>query len=100
MLENSKDVLNIVSAISIAALAFFLCWALYYIIASVRSTFKLVKRIEQGVEKAESLIDLIRDKVSSSATYLNLLSNLVKKGMDFAEKRNNRKRENNDKKSR
>jgi hypothetical protein len=70
------------------------------VIAGARRAFKLVKRIEQGIEKAESLIDLIRDKVSSSATYLNLLSNLVKKGMDFAEKRNERKKENNEKKKR
>lgn len=98
MLENSKDVLNIVSAISIAILVFFLCWALYYVIAGVRSTFKLVKRVEQGVEKAESLIDLIRNKVSSSATYLSLLSNLVKRGMDFAEQRSEKKKERSEKK--
>jgi hypothetical protein len=98
MLENSKDLLNIVSAISIATLVFFICWALYYVIASARRTFKLVKRIEQGVEKAESLIDLIKDKVSSSATYLNILSNLVKKGMDFTEKRSEKKREGSEKK--
>jgi hypothetical protein len=97
MLENSKDVLNIISAVSIAALVFFLCWALYYVIASARRTFKLVKRIEESVEKAESLIELIKSKVASSATYLSLLSNLVKKGMDFAEKRNERKRENKEK---
>lgn len=98
MLENSNDILNIVSAISIATLVLFLCWALYYVIAGVRSTFKLVKRIEQGVLKAESLIDLIRNKVSSSATYLSLLSNLVKRGMDFAEQRSEKKKERNEKK--
>lgn len=98
MLESSKDVLNIISALSIVTLVFFLCWALYYVIAGARRTFKLVKRVEQGVEKAESLIDLIRDKVSSSATYLNLLSNLVKRGMDFADKRSERKEDANDKK--
>ena len=44
------------------------------------------------MEKAESLIDLIKDKVSSSASYLMILSNLVKKGFDFAEQRQERKR--------
>lgn len=98
MLENSKDVLHIVAAVSIATLVFFICWSLYYVIASARRTFKLIKRVERGVEKAEDLIDLIRDKVASSATYLNLLSNLVKKGIDFAERRSERKKSANKKK--
>ena len=92
MLETSKDILNLVAAFSIATLVFFICWALYYIIASGKRTFHLIKRIESGVEKAESLIDLIKDKVSSSASYLMILSNLIKKGFDFVEQKQENKR--------
>lgn len=99
MLESSRDLLNLVAAISIAVLVFFLCWALFYVISSARRTFRLIKRVEKGVEKAESLIDLIRDKISSSASYLLLISNLIKKGIEFAENRKDSKQEDDNKKS-
>lgn len=101
MLETSRDILNLVLSLSVAIFVFFLCWALFYLIASARRTFRLIRRVEQGVEKAEALIDLIKEKVSSSASYLILLSNLVKKGMEFAEKRRDDKHseEDDDKKS-
>lgn len=87
MFESSRDILNLVAAISIAALAFFLCWALYYIISTVRHSFKVVKKVEQGVDKAESLIDLVKEKIFSSASYLMIISNLVKKGVEIFENR-------------
>lgn len=87
MIISSKDILNLVAAISIATLVFFLCWALYYIISTVRSSFKVVKKVEKGVDKVESLIDLIKEKISSSTSHLILFSNLIKKGIDFFEKR-------------
>lgn len=98
MLESSKDILNIVAAISIATLVFFLCWALYYVIFSARKTFKLVKRTEKSIEKFESLIDLIKDKISGGSAYLSLLSSLVKKGMDFADYRARKKNSASNKK--
>lgn len=87
MFESSKDILNLVAAISIASLAFFLCWALYYIITSARSSVRVIRKVEQGVDKAESLIDLVKEKLSSSASYLMILSNLVKKGIEIFENR-------------
>lgn len=87
MLESSKDILNLVAAISIATLVFFLCWALYYIISTARSGFKVVRKVERGVDKAESLIDLVKEKISSSASYFMILSNLVQKGIDIFENR-------------
>lgn len=87
MIENSKDILNLIAALSIATLAFFICWALYYLISTARSGFKVVKKVERGIDKAESLIDLVKEKISSSASYLMILSNLVQKGIDIFENR-------------
>lgn len=93
MLETSKDLLNLAVAVSISVLVFFLCWALFYVISSARRAFRLIKKVERGVEKAESLIDLIRDKVSRSSSYLILISDLIKRGIEFAENRIDSKQE-------
>ncbi len=79
MLETSRDILNWVLAISSLAVAFFLCWGLYYLISTFRRGFKLIRRVETIVFKTEGLIDLIKTKISSSASYLFMVSELVKR---------------------
>lgn len=93
MFATSHDILNWVLAASSGVLVFFLCWALYYFIASAQKIYRLIKQVERGVDKAESLIDLIRDKISSSATYLNIFGEVLKRGMEFAKARKNTKNE-------
>jgi len=92
MFETSRDILNWVLAASAGALAFFLCWSLYYFIASAQRIFRLIKHVEQGVAKAEALLDLIKDKISGSASYLMILGEILKRGVEFAKS----KRRNDD----
>jgi len=96
MFETSRDVLNWVLAASAGALAFFLCWSLYYFIASAQRIFRLIKRVEEGLEKAENLIDLIKEKISGSASYLMILGELLKRGVKFAQDRRQRRRDRDD----
>jgi len=88
MFETSRDILNWVLAASSGVLVFFLCWSLYYFIASAQRIYRLIKHVETGVEKAESLMDLIKEKISSSTAYLAVFGELLKRGMDFAKERN------------
>lgn len=90
MFETSRDILNWVLALSAASLAFFLCWSLYYLIASAQRIFRLIKQVERGVSKAEDLIDLVRNKVSGSAAYLSVLGELLKRGVEFAQAKRQR----------
>ena len=96
MFETSTDILNWVLAISALTLTFFLCWALYYFIASAQRIFRLIKHIEQSIEKAEALLDLIKEKVNNSASYLMILGELLKKGIEFAKERTKRHFSEND----
>ncbi|MBN2884346.1 hypothetical protein JXE04_00235 [Patescibacteria group bacterium] len=84
MFETSRDILNWVLAASSGVLVFFLCWALYYFIASVQRIYRLIKQMEIGVNKAENLIDLIKEKISSSTAYLAVFGELLKRGIEFA----------------
>lgn len=90
MFETSRDILNWVLAASAGVLVFFLCWSLYYFIAAAQRIFRLIKHVEQGVEKAENLIDLIKDKFSGSASYLMILGELLKRGVSLAKNRRQR----------
>ena len=88
MFSNSVDILNLVLAICIALLTFFLCWSLYYFIASARRINKIAKQVELGVTKVEEVISLIKDKIKGGSAYLMILAEVAKQAMEFA--KNNR----------
>ena len=83
MFATSYDVLNLVLSVCAIALAFFLCWALYYFIASVQKIHRLVKRVEAGVDKAEEIVDTVKDKIKNSSAYVMILSELARKAIEF-----------------
>jgi hypothetical protein len=87
MFETSRDILNLVLSISIAALAFFICLALYYVITVFKKGLGLVKKGEDIVSKIEMVLDLVKSKVNSSASYIFTLGELVKKVSSFIRNR-------------
>jgi hypothetical protein len=93
MFTTSRDVLNLVLSICITAFTFFLCWSLYYFIASVRNIHRLIKRIEDGVTKAEEIIALVKDKLKNSSVYLMILGELAKKAIEFIQTKRQEKKE-------
>ncbi|PIT94461.1 hypothetical protein COT98_03535 [Candidatus Falkowbacteria bacterium CG10_big_fil_rev_8_21_14_0_10_39_9] len=74
MFNASRDILNLVLSISIAGLSVFICWSLFYLIASLRSVYKVLKEVEATLQKVGDLTRFIRDKVESGATVFNNLS--------------------------
>jgi len=90
MFETSRDILNWVLAVSTGTLVFFLCWSLYYFIASAQRILRLVKQVERSVVKAEALIDLAKEKINSSASYLAIFGELLKRGVEYAKDRQQR----------
>jgi hypothetical protein len=91
MFATSADVLNLVLSLCLVVLTFFLCWALYYIISSVQGVYKLVKRIELGVTKAEEVIDIAREKLKNSSAYFMILGEIAKKAMEFVRTKRDKK---------
>jgi len=78
MFNTSRDILNLVLAISIAGLSVFICWSLFYLIASLRSVYKVLKDVEETVQKIGDLTRFVRDKVESGASVLNNLTETIK----------------------
>ncbi len=87
MFLTSTDVLNLILSVCISFLTIFLCWAIYYFIAFARSIRRIAKKVEQGVDKAEEVVEMAKQKLSNSSVYLSVLGNLVKKAMDFAKEK-------------
>lgn len=84
MFETSKDILNIVIAISVATFTFFVVWTIYYLLASLRNVFKITKTARKAVQGVGDLAGSIKEKVNSSGAYLTVASDVVKNIFDLA----------------
>ena len=92
MLTTSADVLNIVLALSVAVLTFFLCWAIYYFVASMQKIYKLTKKIEMGLVKIEEVVDIARSKLKNSSAYFMILGEIARKALEFVQEKKQKRR--------
>lgn len=74
MLENSKDILNISLAISAFGLAFLIGWMLVYFLMIIRRVVNILQGVEQAMNKIGGFVDLAREKLDHSASYLSILA--------------------------
>jgi hypothetical protein len=87
MAYQSADILNLTLSVCVAALTVFLCFSMYYFIASLKGVYSLIKKVEVGVEKAENLLDLAGEKLKNSAAYLTIFGELFKKGIEIVKEK-------------
>lgn len=85
MFSTSLDILNLVLAVCVFFLTIFLCWAIYYFISLAYSVRKITKKVEMGINKAEEVVDMARQKLSNSSVYFSVLGELAKKAMEFVQ---------------
>lgn len=91
MLVPSRDILNLVLSVCLLALTFFLCWGIYYFIASIQKIYKLINRIEAGVSKVEEILEIAREKLRNSPAYFMILGEIAKKAMAFVQEKREKK---------
>jgi cell shape-determining protein MreC len=83
MLSTSVDILNLILALCITVLTFFLCWALFYVIVSVRRFYRITRKVDKIVTEGENIVEMIKEKMQSSAAYLFTAGEMAKKIFDF-----------------
>lgn len=83
MFETSKDILLITVAACIVAFTFFSCWGLFYFVGMLRNAFKISKDARSILKKIEEVIELIKEKIQSSTSYLILIGEAVKKILEI-----------------
>ncbi len=93
MILTSNDILNVVLAICIAVLTFFLCLAIYYFVDSVKRINKITKKVEGTVTKAEEVVIMAKDKLKNSPAYFMILAELAKKAVAFVQEKKTRSKE-------
>ncbi len=93
MILNSGDILNLSVALAVVAVALFLSLALYQLFSSLRKINRISTQVEKGVNKIDSLVDLIRQKVKSSSSYLFVLGKLANRAMDYFSEKSKKKKE-------
>lgn len=79
MFETSKDVLNIILAISVFGFTAFVCWTIYYLARILQQLFGLVKDMRDRLQKLDDLIKAVKEKIEHTTSYLLLISEGVKK---------------------
>ncbi len=98
MLENSQDILNIAKTLGVLILSFTLAALFYYLAKTVKEVFQIVKEMQSRIHKLDELIQLAKEKLSHSASYLYLISKGVEKivsvAKKFSEKKKDKKKEN------
>ena len=92
MIETSSDILNIIIAISIFGLVFFICWAVFYLAMMLRQIFKIAKEMRNRTHKIDEIINLIKKRVEHSVSSLVLISEGMKKLVDIIKDKNKNKK--------
>ena len=85
MFNTSIDILNLVLAVCIFFLTFFLCWAIYYFISAAQYFNRIIKKVENGVDKVEEVVEMAREKLKNSSAYFMILGEIAKKAMEFVQ---------------
>ncbi len=82
-LETSGDILNIVLAVGILWLVILLSWLLWHVIGIVRGVHETLEDFRNRLRAVDDVLQLIREKLESTSTYLGLLVDVVKEGMHW-----------------
>lgn len=87
MVNTTLDILYLVLATSVGVLTIFLCWALYYVVRALRNGVYMVEKVTVVMQKADEVLDLAKDKLHSTGTYIAVVANLAKGVMEYVGER-------------
>ena len=96
MFETSKDILNLVLALSIVGISVFVCWLLYYLIASMKKLHDVVNLFQKTLTSANELVNNAKKKLKDSSTHLKLIGMLVQKIVEEVQDRSKKDRSKKD----
>jgi len=92
-LNESQDLLYIAISLAVLLLTVFSCWAIYYLAMILRQSFQVIKEMRDRLHKVDTVIDLLKEKIEHSASYLLLIGEGVKKLVEIMRDRGEKKKE-------
>jgi uncharacterized protein YoxC len=124
MFNTSRDILNLVLSVCIAGFTVFVCWMIFYVIATFKSVYKVIKDITASVQQISRLVDFIqqkieagsevvtglgnkvndlfatiKDKLNNTSSYLVIIGEVLKRMFDFMQERKDNMQEKREKKN-
>jgi hypothetical protein len=92
MFNTSRDILNLTLAISIASIAFFISWGLYYLVMMAKRIRHLTREAGEIISNIKETTGMIREKVEASAATIALIAEGIKKILAVVGEKKERKR--------
>lgn len=96
-INDNQDLLYMVISLSVLGLAFFTCWAIYYLAMILKQSSQMIKEMRGRLHQVDTVIASLKGKIEHSASYLMLIGEGVKKLVEImkgrAEKKKKSKKE-------
>ncbi|MFA6306639.1 MAG: hypothetical protein WCV70_01930 [Patescibacteria group bacterium] len=93
LINDSRDLLNIIIALSVLLFTIFSCWAIYYLARILQQFFKVLKETRERLNKFDELVKMVKEKIEHSASYLPLIMEGVKKLVELMKNRAEKKKQ-------
>lgn len=82
-IETSQDILFYALAACAIAIAFFLCWSLYYLVMTLRDTRKVTHDIRKRLEAFWQVVELVREKLQFGGAVFNLAATGIRELAEY-----------------
>lgn len=83
MLENSKDLLNIVIAFCVLWLTIFICWVIYYFAMILKRIYHVTETFSKTLEAIREFFEKTKEKVANFGATLATAVEVGKKVADY-----------------
>jgi hypothetical protein len=91
MIETTKDILYLVVSFVALLLAIFLCWVIYYVAMILREFKKIVFDVRRKIELVETVLNVLKDKIEHTSSYMKLLVESATNIVEFLKDRKEEK---------
>lgn len=99
MLETSKDFFWLALALVILLSGLGISWGIFYMVLMMRDVKKITKSVRKKMDLVDQILEIIKKKVETSATYLPpLIEGVSKLAAHFKKKKETTKRKRKKKK--
>jgi hypothetical protein len=91
MIETTKDILYLVISFVVLLLTIFLCWVIFYVAMILKEFKKIVFDVRRKIELVETVLNVLKDKIEHTSSYLKLLMESVGNIVEFLRDRKEEK---------
>lgn len=91
MLENSKDLLNIVIAFCVLWLTIFICWVIYYFAMILKRVYQVMETFTKTLDAIRDFFEKTKEKVANLGTTIAAAVEIGKKVSEYVSEKKAKK---------